>query len=512
MSFFESLVALLLTAIVLLQFSRRMRIPYPTMLAAAGVVLALIPGTPSITLDPATALALFIAPALVDAAFDFPAGAVRKLWRQLFAMAVVAVLLTTAAVMWLGVAMAGLPFYAALALGAIVSPPDAVAATAMLGNMHMPRRSVAVLKGEGLLNDATALLLFSAAVTVQAAGGIDGGVALRLALAAPGGILFGIVFALLFRRVSRFVGSTLGGNLLEFATTFAVWFLAERMHLSPVLCLVAFAMTVARSAGLQQRARVRVHSFAVWTSVVFLLNVVAFMLMGMQVRTIVGGMSADRLQQVLSFAAAAVVVVIGVRMIWVLGYNWLSRHFASLRGPVQVPSFAQGVLVGWCGMRGLITMATAFALPAGFSQRDLIVLTAFAVVLATLVIQGLTLAPLVRLLDLDKTKELERELEDARVQLAQTALATLEGKEGPEADHLRYGFLLERNAAQSTQSTPLDKRRRLGLAAIRSQRKRLEQLRSGSIVGADSYLALQEELDFRELAITSEDERHIEEN
>ena len=163
-------------------------------------------------------------------------------------------------------------------------------------------------------------------------------------------------------------------------------------------------------------------------------------------------------------------------------------------------------------MRGLITMATAFALPAGFSQRDLIVLTAFAVVLATLVIQGLTLAPLVRLLDLDKTKELERELEDARVQLAQTALATLEGKEGPEADHLRYGFLLERDAAQSTQSTPLDKRRRLGLAAIRSQRKRLEQLRSGSIVGADSYLALQEELDFRELAITSEDERHIEEN
>ena len=217
----------------------------------------------------------------------------------------------------------------------------------MLGNMHMPRRSVAVLKGEGLLNDATALLLFSAAVTVQAAGGIDGGVALRLALAAPGGILFGIVFALLFRPVSRFVGSTLGGNLLEFATTFAVWFLAERMHLSPVLCLVAFAMTVARSAGLQQRARVRVHSFAVWTSVVFLLNVVAFMLMGMQVRTIVGGMSADRLQQVLSFAAAAVVVVIGVRMIWVLGYNWLSRHFAILRGPVQVPSFGQGVLVGW---------------------------------------------------------------------------------------------------------------------------------------------------------------------
>jgi len=511
-TFFESLVALLLTAIVLLQFSRRMGIPYPTMLAAAGVVLALIPGTPSIMLDPETALALFIAPALVDAAFDFPIGAVRKLWRQLLAMAVVAVLLTTAAIMGLGIALAGLPFYAALALGAIVSPPDAVAATAMLGNIHMPRRSVAVLKGEGLLNDATALLLFSMAITVQAAGGIDGGIAFRLALAAPGGVLLGILSAVLFRPVSQFVGSTLGGNLLEFATTFAVWFLAERLHLSPVLCLVAFAMTIARSAGLRQPPRVRVHSFAVWTSVVFLLNVVAFMLMGMQVRMIVGGMSADRLQQVSSFAAVAVAVVIGVRMAWVLGYNWLSHHFPILRGPVQVPSFGQGVLVGWCGMRGLITMATAFALPAGFPQRDLIVLTAFAVVLATLIIQGLTLAPLVRLLDLDKTKELEAELEEARVQLAKTALASLDGKEGAEADHLRYGFMLERDVAQSTHSAAMEKKRRLGLAAIRSQRKRLEQLRSSSVVGADSYLALQEELDFRELAITSEDERHIEEN
>jgi len=151
-------------------------------------------------------------------------------------------------------------------------------------------------------------------------------------------------------------------------------------------------------------------------------------------------------------------------------------------------------------------------LPAGFPQRDLIVLTAFAVVLATLIIQGLTLAPLVRLLDLDKTKELEAELEEARVQLAKTALASLDGKEGAEADHLRYGFILERDVAQSTHSAAMEKKRRLGLAAIRNQRKRLEQLRSSSVVGADSYLALQEELDFRELAITSEDERHIEEN
>jgi len=163
-TFFESLLVLLAIAILLLQASRRLAIPYPTMLAAAGVVLALVPGAPRIELDPHTVLALFVAPVLVDAAFDFPVGAVRRLWRPLFALAVVAVLLSAGAVAWLGVALAGLPLFAALALGAIVAPPDAAAATAILRSVSMPRRSVDVLKGESLLNDATALLLFGAAV------------------------------------------------------------------------------------------------------------------------------------------------------------------------------------------------------------------------------------------------------------------------------------------------------------------------------------------------------------
>ena len=171
MTFFESLLALLAIAILLLQVSRRLTIPYPTMLAAAGVVIGLVPGAPRIVLDPHTALALFIAPVLVDAAYDFPVGTVRRLWRPLFALAVVAVLLSAGAVAWLGVVLAGLPLYAALALGAIVAPPDAAAATAILRSVSMPRRSVDVLKGESLLNDATALLLFSAAISFPSHGG-----------------------------------------------------------------------------------------------------------------------------------------------------------------------------------------------------------------------------------------------------------------------------------------------------------------------------------------------------
>lgn len=514
MSFFETLLVLLAAAILLLQVSRRLAIPYPAMLAAAGVGLALIPGTPQITLDTHTALALFMAPALVDAAFDFPFGTVRKLWRPLFALAVVAVMLSAGAVAWLGAALAGLPLYAALALGAIVAPPDAAAATAILGNVSMPRRSVAVLTGESLLNDASALLLFAAATSVEAhGGGIDGELALRLAIAAPGGILLGILLAKLFRYIVPFVTGTLGGNLLEFVGSVGVWIIAERIGLSPVLCLVAFAMTIARSASLSTPPRVRIHSFAVWETAVFLLNVLAFLLMGLQARSIIGDMAPDRLREAAWFALAVVLCLIVVRMAWVLLYNRLAYRFRVFRGDFTPATLSQGVLVGWCGMRGLVTLATAFALPATFPQRDLIVLTAFAVVLATLVVQGMTLAPLVRLLKLDGEDGLAAELAGARAELASAALSGLEEKTGAAAEHWRYRFEAARSAVTPPEDPgPLEARRTLGLAAVRRQRKRLEELRARQGVGPDAFLVLQEELDFEEVALSKEDERHLEQS
>jgi CPA1 family monovalent cation:H+ antiporter len=511
-TFFESLLVLVGIAVLLLQVSRRLTIPYPTMLAAAGVVLALVPGTPRIDLDPHTVLALFIAPVLVDAAYDFPIGTVRKLWRPLVALAVVAVLLSAGAVAWLGVALAGLPLYAAIALGAIVAPPDAAAATAVLRSVNMPRRSVDVLKGESLLNDATALLLFGAAVSFQSQSRMDVPLAFELGIAVPGAILLGIVLAKLLRLVTPYVTGTLGGNLFEFVGVIGVWLIAERLHLSAVLCLVAFAMTIARTANLTTRPRVRIHSFAVWSTAVFLLNVLAFLLMGLQARSIVSAMSPERLREAAWFAAAVVATLIVVRMAWVVTYNRLAAHFRFLRGENEPASLRNGVLIGWCGMRGLVTLATAFALPADFPQRDLIVLTAFAVVLATLVVQGLTLAPLVHLLKLDGENGLAAELATVRAELAKAALATLENETGRLADHWRYSFETARSAATSGDPAALEEKRRLGLAAIRRQRKRLEELRNEQRVGPDAYMTLQEDLDFNEVALTSESERRIEES
>lgn len=510
MSFFESLIALLLLAVVLLQVARRTSVPYPAMLAAAGVAVALIPGSPNITLDGHTALALFIAPILLDAAFDFPLAAVRRLWRPLVALAIVAVLLTTGVVAWIGWAYAGLPIAAAIALGAIVAPPDAAAATTVLRSAKLPRGAVQVLTGESLLNDASALLLYTAAVAIQSKGGLDGGSAIQLGLAVPGGIALGFACAGVMRLVIPFTKGSLGGNLFEFAATYFAWLLAERMGLSAVLCVVTLAMVLANSSIIQNDPRNRVQSFAVWTVVVFVLNVLAFLLMGMQARTIVLEMDPDRLRYAAGFAALVVAGVIGTRMVWTLIYNRLAAHFAPLIGEARPVSLRYGVVVGWCGMRGIVTLATAFALPHDFPQRDVIVLAAFAVVLATLVLQGLTLGPLIRLLGLANGSAEQRERHHARQTLSGAALAILAGKQGRVADETRRQFEIEHNALGGD-CTDFDERQAIKAEVLDAQRDRLRQLRDDDQISSEEYLALEEQLDWHDLAIGPGGRRTIEE-
>src|ERR1700758_5638410 len=229
MTFFESLLVLLLVAIALLQGGRRLALPYPAQLAGGGVLVALIPGAPAISIEPSTYLALFITPAVVDAAYDFPLGLTRRFLAPLVMYAVVAVILTTGIVAWIANAVLGLPLAAGIALGAIVAPPDAAAATAVLRKFNLPRRTDAVLKGESLFNDATALLLFSGALTVLESGGVNAATAVRLGLAAPGGLLLGIVCGRLWVYVSRLVKDTLGGVLLQFVTSYVMWLTAQHL-------------------------------------------------------------------------------------------------------------------------------------------------------------------------------------------------------------------------------------------------------------------------------------------
>ena len=507
MTFFESLLVLLLAAIFLLQVARRFTLPYPAMLAAGGMLVALIPGSPSFRIEPETALALFIAPALVDAAFDFPVASALRFWRPLVVLAVLAVLITTATVAWIGWRFAGLPVAAAVALGAIVAPPDAAAAIAILRTVSVPASTAVVLKGESLFNDATALLLYGGAVAIVEHGGLTMGVAARLLLAAPGGTVLGIALAMLVRRLNQLLTGTLGGNLLQFVMTWLAWIAASRLHLSPVLCLVAFAMSLARSSDANSAPRMRVHSYAVWATVVFLLNVIAFLVMGMQVRSIIGAMRTTSLADALGLAGIVVLAVLGVRFIVVIGVN-RAAQFEIARGSTPVPLLRQGILVGWSGMRGLVTLATAFALPEHFPHRDLIVLTAFSVVMATTVLQGLTLRPLIQVLRLDRSGDDARELSNTRTRLIATALAALQHESGAEAEALKGAYRIRAGAGGPGS---LERHRRIGLAVIATERAELGRLLRQHQIEPDTFDVLQEEIDWRALDLLPQQERRIEE-
>ncbi len=347
-------------------------------------------------------------------------------------------------------------------------------------------------------------------MAVQVAGGISGDVALRLSLAVPGGIAFGLAFAWLFTKLLPYTRGSLGGNVFEFVGTYLVWILAERLGLSAVLAVVAMGMYIANAPLIMIGARNRVQSFAVWSVAVFLLNVLAFLLMGMQVREIIAAMPPDRLGEAARFALVIVAAVIATRMIWVLGYNRLAARFAGLRGNSDQRSFRQSVVVGWCGMRGLVSLATAFALPASFPQRDLIVLAAFAVVIATLVLQGLTLSPLIRLLGLGDDDDEAQELVRARRALSDAALASMADGKGRVASEIKRQYEIDR-AALNEDCDELEQRRAIKLAAIAAQRKRLDGLRDEDAIGDSSYLLLQEELDWHELSVLPASGRTIEE-
>ncbi|WP_036112672.1 MULTISPECIES: cation:proton antiporter [Luteibacter] len=502
MTLFESLLLLLLAAIVLLQVARHLSLPYPSMLALAGVGVALLPGAPDFPIDPRTALPLFIAPALMDAAFDFPVTTARRFWVPLVIFALGGVLITALLVAWVGWAFAGLPIAAALVLGAIVAPPDAAAATAILSGMAIPRATDAILRGESLFNDAAALLLFSAALTAQMSGGLTAAQVGGFALAAPGGVLFGMVAAWLMPYMSRLVTGALDSNLLQFVNTFLVWIIAEHLHVSPVLAVVALAMTLASRTARPTSPRMRVQSYAVWNVVVFVLNVLAFLLMGLQARRIIGDMSGEHLRHALAFTGLVIAIVVVVRLVVALGFNRAVAWYRRRSGRAEPATWRQGTLAGWCGMRGLVTLATAFILPAEFPQRDTVVLAAFGVVLATLVVQGLTLAPMIRLLGLDHRAVTERELVAVRRGLARAALHRLEDEASEEGARLAALFRIEVDALDEPPRGDAHQRHcALSLAAIAAQRTELERCRLEFQLSDDDYNFLLEQLDWRELTV-----------
>ena len=509
MVLFELLITLLVGGAVLTALANKIGAPYPVLLALAGTALAVAPvEVPGIRLDPDLAMTLFIAPAIVDAAFDASPRDLRENWLQISSLVLVAVLLTVAAVAWVArLLVPDMPWSVAVALGAIVAPPDPVSATAVLGRLAPPRRLTVILQAEGLLNDASALLVYRLAVGAMLGSALTARTAVPLLLANTlGSVALGWLLARAYLWLTNRVGDLAIAVVTQFVATFAVWILAERLGVSAVLTTVVYAVVLARRVAVRDGAELRRGSLAVWEVTVYVLNALAFIFVGLQLQEIGRGLDGGTTRY-LPFGLAVLGTVIVVRLAWTFAYNALARLVDRMLLPPErrTPvgrSYKSALVVGWSGMRGLITLATALALPfAGdrprFPHRDLVVVAAFTVVLGTLVIQGLTLGPLLRWLALADDGRIDRERDVARQEATRAALEALEGRPEPEAAILRreYNVLLDDEAMRGLRPHVFGA---LRIRAIRAERTRLLALRRSRAIGEDAYKTLEEELDWAE--------------
>jgi monovalent cation/hydrogen antiporter len=518
MIIFEWTLGILSGAVLLSALARRLGVPYPALLALGGTVLAFIPGAPRIVLDPELALALFVAPVLLDAAYDTSPRDLKDNWLPVTSLVLIAVLVTTGAVAVVARALTGMPWAAAIALGAIVAPPDAAAATAVLRQVPLPHRIVTILEGESLLNDASALLVYRIAVTAVTVGGLSfAEAAPTLLLSVVGSLIAGPLLALGYMRLVSALDQTddaPSSIILQFIGTFGVWLLADRLGLSGILTIVAYAITIARRAPATTPARLRVPSYAVWETAVFVLNVLAFVLIGLQIGPIFEMLAPEQRMRYLLVAAAVLATVILVRFAWVMSHNWaarrhIRRHGFHPRRPMVAPTVKSGLIVSWCGMRGIVTLVAALALPNGdggpvFPHRDLIVFVAFCVVLGTLVIQGFTLRPLLIKLKLEDDDPVGREVVRARTAAYQAALGAISDHGSPVAKAIRVELqaaLLQSNGGTTEAGGELESDQlRLRIAA--AARQAVLALRNSGEIGDTAFHRLEAEIDRIELSAT----------
>ena len=419
----EIILGLLLLVSALAWAASRVNVPYPVLLVVGGLAIGFVPRLPTVALHHEVVFLLFLPPILFYAALLTSWRDFRANLRPISLLATGLVLLTTCAVAvvarWL---VPGMPWAAAFVLGAIVSPPDAVAATAVTQRLRVPKRVITILEGESLVNDASALVAYRVAVFAVVTGGFSlTGAAGQFFVAAVGGIAVGLAAGMIAAWIHPRVRDPSVETMFNLLTPYLAYLPAEWLHLSSVLSVVTCGLYMARRFDQVTTARLRLRAFAAWDTLIFLVNGLVFILIGLQLPGIVRGLGGESVAsgsgisvaRAVGYAAAVSVVAVVVRMLWVFPATYVPRMlFRSIRENDPAPPWQQLFVIAWAGMRGVVSLAAALALPpvlrdgvTPFPHRDLITFITFGVILATLVLQGLTLPALIRWLRLGEMAE-----------------------------------------------------------------------------------------------------------
>ncbi|WP_330348389.1 Na+/H+ antiporter [Streptomyces sp. NBC_00582] len=506
--------------------ARRTPVPAPLLLVAVGLAVSYVPGVPDYTLDPDIVLPLLLPPLLYTSAADSSYLDLRAQLRPVALLSVGYVLFATVAVGWAAYLLVpGLPLTAALVLGAVVAPPDAVAATAVARRVGLPSRITTILQGESLLNDATAITAYKVALAVVVgegaswAGGIE-----EFLVAAVGGVAAGLILMAPLHWLRTHLREPLLQNTLSLLIPFVAYASAEQFHASGVLAVVVVALYLGHRAWEVDFAT-RLQEDAVWKMVAFVLESAVFALIGLQLPVVLRGLGSYEGVDAARYGVALFLVVVAARFLWVYPATFLPRALsARIRAREENPTWRGPFVIGWAGMRGVVSLAIAFSIPLTvedgepFPHRNLILFLTFTTVIGTLVVQGLTLPPLIRMLRFPTADAQAATLAEANAQAqasraAEKRLDDLLTDERnalppPLAERLRSVLERRRNAVWErlgqvnpvTGETVDDTYRRLSREMISAERAVFVRLRDGRYIDDEMLRTLLRRLDLEEAA------------
>jgi len=512
----EIFVGLLLAVAVLALAARRLHIPYPIFFVIGGLGLGLIPDLPHPRLDPNLVFLLFLPPLLFPAAVFTSWRDFRANLRPISLLAIGLVVFSTVAVACIAHFFMRLPLAVGFVLGAIISPSDAIAATAIAQRLKIPRRIVTILEGESLVNDATALVIYRFAVLAVAGGPFAWiGVGRQFFLVSAGGILLGLAIGWLAVQFHKRVEDASIEITVSLLTPFVAYLLADRAGVSGVLAVVAAGLYIGRRVPEILSSETRLRGGPVWEMVEFILNGFVFILIGLQLPEVLQGLSdhAIPMRELVWYALLISLTVVVIRILWVFPATYLPRLiFKKLCRHDPYPAWRHVTLISWTGMRGVVSLAAALALTNDFPNRNLILFLTFVVILATLVVQGLSLPFLIRWLGVEDDGSLEKEEREARLQANQAALARLNEIAGRDAmktnalQRLRVEY--EDHISQLAAAEPQHLGRpfrlfsseyeRLARTALQQERKTIIHLRDQGVISDEALRRIQRDVDLAE--------------
>ena len=530
-------ITLVLVVSLLVMLGQRLRISYPIFLVLGGLVISFVPGLPSITIDPELIFLIFLPPLLFEAAWLTSWKAFWK-WRRVISMlAFGLVLITSTVVAFVSSAMIpGFTMALGFLLGAIISPPDAVAATSVLKDINIPKPLTQILEGESLVNDASSLIVFRFALAAILTGTFTfQNATIDFVLVTVMGVAVGLAIALIIYAMYRWLPTTTSIDIaLSFAAPYLMYLAAEAFHFSGVMAVVSGGLFLSYHSHVTLSPQGRLQGYAMWNTITFILNGLVFMLIGLEMPEIMRNLGDYSRGEAIMYGLIISVVIILTRILTALGISGFTRLVGRwITVADNNPGWRGPIVIGWAGMRGVVSLASALSIPLllnngdPFPFRSLILCITFIVILVTLVVQGLTLPWVIRLVGLDKVEPAVSEQEEEAKVHQHLLSAAVEHLENQYTDLIKQQPLLQTLHKQLTNDLLLtrnyleaedcDEKERhaslvynsIYLELLGTQRERLFQLRDRDLFEDELIRRIEGQLDIEQEKLLRENGHHI---